>query len=335
MQIIPDQWPFSSDYSPFLEHLPGQSNDGKVTNNFLNELDQINIVESFAKSLRAELEFADDARFNVYIQEDIDAAFLDSEGGNSEDALWDTKFDEDFNEGIQKKQRAPNKYEFEFGVFTESNWYKQFLCPEVREHTYEESEDKSSSFRCLFCMPLTKIDELVELFLSRGWIKLTKHCNDKAILKIKAELLIMSCLHIVGLAMPFRTINHNTKISTSEHRKFFHKFVEKMYSIRDEYISLPKTVPDLERVMEAYADKGLPGCGGLVDVVHIKWSNCPAGDANRCKGKENYPSLAWEVISGHNREVLGISSVQFGTRNDKHIVKIDENVAKIRDGWYK
>ncbi len=71
MQILPDQWPFSCDYSPFLEHLPGQSNDGKVTNNFLNELDQINLVESFAKSLREELDVADDAKFNVYIQEDI------------------------------------------------------------------------------------------------------------------------------------------------------------------------------------------------------------------------------------------------------------------------
>ncbi len=110
MQVLPDEWPFSSDYSPFLEHLPGQSNDSKVTNNFLNELDQINIVESFAKSLQAELEFADDARFHDYVQEDIDTAFLDSEGGNSEDAFWDTKFDKDHNGGTKKNQQSPNKY---------------------------------------------------------------------------------------------------------------------------------------------------------------------------------------------------------------------------------
>ncbi len=112
-------------------------------------------------------------------------------------------------------------------------------------------------------------------------------------------------------------------------------FVEKMYSIRDEYISLPMKVPELERVMEAYEDKGLPRCGGLIDVVHVKWSKCHAGDDNCCKRKENYPSLAWEGISAHNHKVLGILSVQFGTRYDKHIVKIDENVAKIRDGWCK
>ncbi len=46
MKILSDEWPFSSNYPPFLEHLPGQSNDGKVTNTFLNELDQINTMES-------------------------------------------------------------------------------------------------------------------------------------------------------------------------------------------------------------------------------------------------------------------------------------------------
>ncbi|KAL7462574.1 hypothetical protein ACHAXS_002959 [Conticribra weissflogii] len=83
--------------------------------------------------------------------------------------------------------------------------------------------------------------------------------------------------------------------------------------------------------MESYKKVGLPGCGGSIDVVHVKWSNCPAGDFNRCKGKESFPLLAREVISGFNQEILGMSSVQFSTRNDKHIDKLDDNVAGIRD----
>ena len=69
-------------------------------------------------------------------------------------------------------------------------------------------------------------------------------------------------------------------------------------------------------------------------MVHLKWSNCPAGDYNHCVGKEGFPTLAFEVISGFDCEIFGISSVQFGTRNDQHIVKLDETVAKVRDGWY-
>jgi hypothetical protein len=108
-----------------------------------------------------------------------------------------------------------------------------------------------------------------------------------------------------------------------------------MYSIRDEYIYYPRNMEELSAVMERYEEKDLPGCGGSIDVVHLKWSNCPAGDKNRSKGKEGYPTVALEVVSGFDRQILGISSIQFGTRNDKHIVKIDETVKNIRTGWYK
>ncbi len=184
-------------------------------------------------------------------------------------------------------------------------------------------------------MPLLKIDELVHLFLSSGWIRPTKHCCGHNTLSIRAELLVMACLHVLGLAIPFRALSHNTNISTLEHCKFFHTFITKMHSVCDNYIYLPKNQQELDEIMDRYNDMGLPGCGGLIDVIHVKWSQCPAGDANCCKGKESYPLMAWEVISDNTRKIIGISYVQFGTRNDKHIVKIDKNVAKIRDGWFR
>ena len=36
---------------------------------------------------------------------------------------------------------------------------------------------------------------------------------------------------------------------------------------------------------------------GSVDVVHVKWSNCLAGDYNRRKGKENYPTYFYILSS--------------------------------------
>ena len=68
--------------------------------------------------------------------------------------------------------------------------------------------------------------------------------------------------------------------------------------------------------------------------MHLKWSACLFGDHNSCKGKESYPTLAFEVITGYDRQIFAISPVQFGTRNDKHSVKIDDNGIKIRDEWY-
>ena len=61
--------------------------------------------------------------------------------------------------------------------------------------------------------------------------------------------------------------------------------------------------------MHSYTQKFLPGCGRSVDVIHLKLSNCLAGDVNLAKGKEGYPSLAFEVITGCDRQILGVSQI--------------------------
>ena len=81
---------------------------------------------------------------------------------------------------------------------------------------------------------------------------------------------------------------------------------------------------------EDYNATGLPGCVGSMDVVHVKWSQCPTGNHNRAKGKEGYPTLGFQCITDFNRRVMTIYGPQFGSRNDKDIVKHDDNVRAIR-----
>jgi hypothetical protein len=58
-----------------------------------------------------------------------------------------------------------------------------------------------------------------------------------------------------------------------------------------------------------------------MDVAHVKWSNCPAGDHNRAKGKEGYPTLGFQCISDFNRRIFAVYGPQIGSTNDKQIVK--------------
>jgi hypothetical protein len=102
----------------------------------------------------------------------------------------------------------------------------------------------------------------------------------------------------------------------------------------NEFIYLPKTTNDVEMTMARYEEVGLPGAIGSVDVVHVKWCNFPSGDFNRAKGKEGYPTLAFECISDYDRRIIGIFGPQFGTQNDKHIVKLDPNVERIHFDFY-
>ena len=103
----------------------------------------------------------------------------------------------------------------------------------------------------------------------------------------------------------------------------------------DDYIYLPRDKDELEEIMQMYSNVCLPGVIGLVDVVHCKWSKCPAGDFNRAKGKEGYPTLAFQCISDYNRHITAVFGPQWGTQNNNHIVKIDPNVRTIKSSWYK
>jgi hypothetical protein len=102
-----------------------------------------------------------------------------------------------------------------------------------------------------------------------------------------------------------------------------------------EYIKHPGTVDELNWVTHPYECVGLPGACGLMDVVHVKWSSCPAGDYNQAKGKEGYSTLGFQCITDFNRHILGVYGPQFGTVNNKHIVKTDPNLRDIQYGWFK
>jgi hypothetical protein len=54
------------------------------------------------------------------------------------------------------------------------------------------------------------------------------------------------------------------------------------------------------------------------------------GDHNRAKGKEGYPTLLFQCLTDFNCRILAIHGPQFGSRNDKDIVKHDDNVCAIR-----
>jgi hypothetical protein len=135
----------------------------------------------------------------------------------------------------------------------------------------------------------------------------------------------MVCLYILGNGGTFRKCHTLKHISASEVRKFFFIFLGAMYEMRDEHVLLPANLAKLNRINCYYEFVGLPGCVGSMDVVHIKWSQCPTGDIHREKGKEGRPTLGFQGITDYNRCILGMFGPMFGSRNDKEIVRLDPN----------
>ena len=99
---------------------------------------------------------------------------------SNDDNIFDFHDDVFTHPPKQHKPRSCNAFDYEFGDVYQLNWYKVFLCPTVRERTYFlSSRDRYGEFRSHFCMPLTKVDDLVTLFFDNGWIYQMKHCHSK------------------------------------------------------------------------------------------------------------------------------------------------------------
>ena len=241
--------------------------------------------------------------------------------------------------------RTSPKFFYTIGDYESSTFYCEFLSEvvvrapsgrmvSVRNMTEEMSLKPTSSFRSWFRIPLYMVSDIVSRFIAEGWIGLSHHCRSVDRLHIKAELLVLGSLATLGgTIQTFRQLKTLTHICASDHSKFFLTFVDRISSISHEYVFMPRTPEELELIMRRYEEEGLPGCAGSVDVVHVKWANCPAGDYNRSKGKASYPSLAFEVITDYDRRILGVFGPHFGSQNDKHIVKIDNNIRVVTEGW--
>jgi hypothetical protein len=184
-------------------------------------------------------------------------------------------------------------------------------------------------------MPLSKVEELADILINRGYIKVPRLLRFWEKFHECSELLVMLALYPLGNGNSFRQLWSMCHISVSEARKFFSNFLDVMVEMKDEYIYLPLNVVELRRTSKFDKEVGLPGCCGSMDIVHVKWLSCPTGDHNCAKGKAGYPTLAFQCITDYNRRVVGIYGPQFGTCNDKEIVKVDPNVYHIQTGWFK
>ena len=173
--------------------------------------------------------------------------------------------------------------------------------------TYElSSSDRYGKFWHWFRMPLTKVESIIDMLIDREYVKPARSLIRCAEFCERTELFVMSALYILGNGAHFRSLYALTNISMSDNHKFFFVFHDAFNDMHDEYIYLPQNMPDMQRLSRYYESEGLPGAFGSMDVVHVKWSNCPAGDFNRAKGKEGYPTLAFQCIMDFNRRILGV-----------------------------
>ena len=85
----------------------------------------------------------------------------------------------------------------------------------------------------------------------------------------------------------FDAIKEMTCVAQETHRKFFHDIFCALGKQASRYhIKMPHDEDSLHHVTSLYEQKGLPGCVGSIDCVHVYWDQCPASLHSTCKGKD-------------------------------------------------
>lgn len=156
----------------------------------------------------------------------------------------------------------------------------------------------------LFCMPLEEVYDLVFLFMEIKWVLPRKYSHSDVDVIIKLER-ILAMLKVLSYHSLFRTLKSETTLhrgtscilplihwSHVQHKTWIHclSFIRRRTSTGYEPVWCELST----------------WLWWIVDVVHVKWSQCPAGYVNHLTGKEGFPSLVFEVIAGFDCQILGV-----------------------------
>jgi hypothetical protein len=221
------------------------------------------------------------------------------------------------------------------------NWWRLYLSPEALQ-AYEDEPDGrlSRKFHRMFRMSFDifkrrALDLAVETWW-QNWHEDAVDCFNKPNADLRLKLLGAALCTLATAATHF-FVSTCTNLSEEVHRSFFNNWIEKMTSIKERFIFFPSDDESLKFVCNEYAQLGLPGCVGSVDCVHVGWSKCPSQHLHLYKGKEGYPSVAYEVVCTPRKFIQSVSQGHPGARNDKHIARTDPAITDLLfgNGWLR
>eukprot|EP00981_Chlorochromonas_danica_P002900 scaffold591_cov174-Ochromonas_danica.AAC.1 len=212
------------------------------------------------------------------------------------------------------------------------------------EELNDNNSTTSSLFRQRFRIPYPVFKKILEELKADP--KFADHDNKTDAVGNQAVPLaikLLGTLRILTRSSTFDQIAELSDVGIETTRTFFYEFIS-FYSgddVYSRYVYEPKSKGTLKVVEREYRRKGLPGCVGSVNCVHIAWETCPpaaaaaaAAASHKEEGKEIYKSVAFEVVVDHSGRIMSTTVPSFtgSCWNDKKIILFDGFVSKLRRG---
>ena len=232
-------------------------------------------------------------------------------------------FSEEVDENPRKKQ---SRQQFPRRDPKQTTWYLDYVVDEHKTFCDPNHRD-GKAFRVRFRLPYKTFKEMVEECRNSPSCWWEERPDAAGRPPVPVELLLLGALRVLGRGWVWDDVVEATHISETVLRGFFKRFTKHYATVRkDEFIHAPDTVQEIEEIMRVYREAGVPGAIGSVDCVHVWWDRCPVNISNVCRGKEKYPTLAWQVVADHKRRILSVSRSHYGAENDLTISKYDDFV---------
>jgi hypothetical protein len=229
---------------------------------------------------------------------------------------------------IRLKKRRNRKHVKSGDCCWESTWGKMLILN--RDLISDPTTREGKLFRRRFRVPFLVYCRLVYLSEENRYFE----CNESdsaGHAAVPIEMKVLGCLRALGRGSCFDDIAEASGMSEECARVSFHKFCKNFSDNQYSTWVKPPQGERLDSIMHVYQRMGLVGCIGSMDCVHVKWNKCPVSLTNLCEGKEGYPTLVFEVVVSHSREILSCTKSFYGASNDKTIVKYDSFVTQVRD----
>ena len=250
---------------------------------------------------------------------DIKSFFFDDEDDEEDnfELAEDEIIKELLTEGVaNEKQKKKRRVRINKRVqFSDTVW-GQYICDDNVNNPHSR---EGKLFRRRFRLPFPVFQFFVSLCRQHNIFNSTYES------KIPIEAKVLACLRILGRGNCADDINEMsaTVMGESTINTIFKTFIAGVVKhIYPSFIKPPEGAL-LQKVLKEFELIGLPGCVGSMDCTHARWLQCPKGEKHNSKGKEGYPTVAFQVVVSHSRRVLSVSPHYLGNINDKTICKND------------
>jgi hypothetical protein len=204
------------------------------------------------------------------------------------------------------------------------------------ENTIADAESRDGRyFRRRFRMPYTLFCAFIDVILQEAWfpkygstgagpLDCTK--TPGASLQVK----VLSVLRVLGRGIVFDECYDGSGCGEENIRVFFHAFTAKcVSSLFQSVVKPPRTHTEISETTRVYQMMGVGAAVGSTDCTHIELGNCPNNFRISCTGKSGKPTLSYSLTCSHQRKIFHISCGFAGSKNDKHISKLDSFITAV------